>query len=386
MLPALPLPRYFVADAGEPRPLAAPADAILAEVIDALVLGDARQPQACAVVRELSGAVRIGPEALAAADANLRPVLVQAEVVRGKPPRFVASAHLWCLAVEAAELPEGGDPVGAPVKLLGEVAGPFGGADTAHCAAGSLTVRRGDWLLGLLRGAADPFGVLGEASPGVAHALVPGGDGEATAAGRELVLAYPLLPVAAQTAGNAAMVSQMLGELLANLQQALRTAGAGGEFVRELLPVADRAAVETELRAQGFTITADTATRDRLFGKDDVVELPPQACLNAYLAAGESALRALGAFGYPDARARALHARVGSQPRAMASEPRIPSPSRPPPPRSAPSVSKKPTPPRPADWLADFADLPPPATGAKMPPPTAPATPPAAPDWLKDFE
>lgn len=400
-MPVGPLPRYFVADAGEPRPLPRPEAAALCEAIDVLTLGDQRGPAPFAVVRDLAGNLLLCPDTLAQADATLKPLLVHAEIARGAPPRFLQANPLWLFVPGAADLPEGGDPATAPIQVMGSLYGPFGsGAHAATAVEGHLTVRRGDWLLGLLRGGDRPF-VLGKAGEGgIGHALLPGGDPAQTVDGKDLVLAYPLFaPSADGPLGNGQLVAQWLEELLHNLQAAVRTVRTDVPFAQELVPLTDRGEIEARLVAQGFVVSGDQAVRDRLFVRDDVVALPPPATVENLMACGRSALDALAAMGYPDSWARALHGRVGATagrlpvvvPRAP-ERPQAPEPaSQPPPPRKAAAA---------ADWMADFADLPRTADAPKIAPRAPPATQPPArrtarpaqpapaekPDWMKDFE
>ncbi|MBM4342536.1 MAG: hypothetical protein FJ100_04070 [Deltaproteobacteria bacterium] len=400
-MPTGPLPRYFVADAGEPRALPQPQAATLCEAVDVVTLGDARGPATCAVVRDLAGRLLLCPEAVAQADATLKPLLVHAEIARGAPPRFVQASSLWLFVPGAAELPEDGEPAAAPIQLLGTLHGPFGPGPTAAFAIeGRLTVRRGDWLLGLLRGHDRPF-ALGRTGEGhIGHALLPGGDPAQTVDGKDLVLAYPLFPSSADgPLGNGALVAQWLEELLHNLQAAVRAVRTDLPFAQALVPVADRGAIEARLVGQGFAVRGDQAVRDRLFVRDDVVTLPQVATLENLLDCGRSALEALLGFGYPDTWARALHGRVG------ASAGRIPVVLARPAERGEPAAAaERPPPPRKpsaaADWMADFAELPRAADAPKIAPRAPATTPPPArrtsrpappapaenPDWMKDFE
>ena len=176
-MPAPALPRYFIADAAPPRPLPVAANAALAEVVDLFVMGDGRAPFTCAVVRDLGGSLLACPEAIALQDATLQRTLIHAEIARAGPPRYVNASEIWLFAPQLAELSEGGDPYGAPVRLFGALYGPFGDATLGAMAVeGHLTVRRGDWLMGLVRGCTQGFGVVESADSFISHALLPGAD------------------------------------------------------------------------------------------------------------------------------------------------------------------------------------------------------------------
>ncbi len=400
-MPTGPLPRYFIADSGEPRALPAAQTAALCEALDVLTLGDARGPATFAVVRDLGGSLLLCSDAVAQADATLRPLLVHAEIARAAPPRFVQANPLWLFVPGAADLPEGGDPAAAPIAVMGSLFGPFGsGPATAFAVEGHLTVRRADWLLGLVRGADRPFALGKQGEGGICHALLPGGDPAQTVDGKDLVLAYPLFaPSAAGPLGNGQLVAQWLEELLHNLQAAVRAVRKDLPFAQELVPLTDRSEIEARLVQQGFVIRGDQAVRDRLFGRDDVMDLPPAASLDNLLACGRSALDALAALGYPDSWARALHGRIGAVGGRMAPVlPKPPERAQPAEPTSQPPPAKKAS--AVAEWMADFAELPRPADAPKMAPRTPDKTPPPprrvarpsepkptkGPDWMKDFE
>lgn len=379
-------PRYFQPDGTPALPLPAPDATPLAEVLAVLHWGDARHPQPAAIVRDLAGRLLVVPEDLLANDATLRPSLVHAEFARaGKPSRFVASSELWMMTAELAELPEGGDPVAAPVKLTGTLFGPFAQSQTPVGQTGMLTVRRGDWLFGLLAGVRHAFVGGQEPNERLVHALLPGGPAATIVAGSGLMLTFPLLPVGAGH-GNTTVVCQLLAELLENLRAALVAARADSAFIGSLVPVLDRADIEHRLVAKGFTIVDDTAVKTGLFVRDERLDLPKVGTLQDFVDSGELALQALAGHGYPDAPVRTLHGRVGGHPTLAAlPPPQLPKMTSQPQVSPAPRQrqSKAPAPPA---WLADFAPLPPPPGRAKMPPePTPPSTPPA-PDWLKDFE
>ncbi|MSQ83388.1 MAG: hypothetical protein EXR77_10965 [Myxococcales bacterium] len=421
-MPVPALPRYFIADAAPPRPLPVAANAAIAEVVDLFVMGDGRAPHTCAVVRDLGGSLLACSEAIALQDATLQRSLIHAEIARGGPPRYLNASEVWLFAPQLAELSEGGDPYGAPIRLFGALHGPFGG-DTlgAMAVEGHLTVRRGDWLLGLVRGCTQGFGVVESADSFISHALLPGADHGNTANGAGTVLAYPLLPVvAADGGGNAVVVCQLLTDLLNNLQAACKAVGADGPFVSELIPVADRSEIEARLTLQGFVITGDTAAKDRMFGRDDRIDLPALATMATVLPCARRALNALESLGFPDAWARAVHSRVSARAPTPLPPPRIHATA----PAHYPALAAKAKPaktvkpsPRPPEWMADFADLPPAQPQAKIAPrtvqeraaqPARPANPrrvppqvpqptpasrsptnpepPQQPDWMKDFE
>ena len=263
---------------------------------------------------------------------------------------------------------------------------------------GQLTVTRADVLAGLGEGEPHAFRYPGAPGDGPAgrsfHILLPGGRVEDIEAGHSVVLAYPALDpqMAAFDTSNEALTVQILYDLLRGFQEELERSG---KAPFGCVPVPSRAAHAAELEADGWSVKGDRAVRmpkprnlvgaviGRLFRRETMT-LPPTGKTQDFFAAARLALQTLD--GWPDARARALRARLS--PGGPAAAPRAAPPATPAalpgPPRPLPPRAQRP---RRDDWMRDFIEAH--ATPGKAAPritSSAPRVKPAANgDWRSDF-
>ena len=309
-----------------------------------------------------------------------------------------------------------------PVYLYGRMSGPFPRPRDSELPVydGQLTVTRADVLAGL--GEGEPHAFRYPGGPGARpagrgfHILLPGGRVEEIEAGHSVVLAYPALDpqMAAFDTSNEALTVRDPLRPAARIPEELERAG---KAPFGCVPVPSRAAHVAELEADGWSVTGDRAVRmpkprnlvgavmGRLFRRETMT-LPPTGKTEDFFAAARLALQTLD--GWPDARARALHARLSpggpAAPRAapLATPARLPGPPRPLPPRAqrprrddwmrdfieahstpgkaAPRITSSAPRVKPAaigDWRSDFA------AGPGKPPDEPRKTPP---EWMKDFE
>lgn len=302
-----------------------------------------------------------------------------------------------------------------PVFLYGVLYGPLpqAGGGPVTAIEGQLTVTRADILEGLVAGAPFAFGYQGAtegpsngARPRCFHIALPAARHDEIAAGRGIVVAYPLLSVdlfAAEPV-NEIPVNQLSYDLLS---------GFWGDLCREeprrygdgkLLPLPDRATFCKKLQNEGYTVKGDVAVRRKggllgLFTEDEV-QIPPEGNVDAYLRLAGEALQTLTSW--PSSRTLALRGRMAAchapsdrhpndlrRPATPAhvAGPKAPLPKRPPGKRNA----------APPDWMQDFVDahrqpgraaphLTGMSTGKPRAKPANKATPPTQPDWMKDFE
>ena len=344
------------------------------------------------------------------------------EIAIGGRVRRIAAEQLFLFEVQLVEQPADTPGLNVPVYLYGRLSGPFPrprGAELPVC-DGQLTVTRADVLAGLSEGEPHAFQYPGAPRAGPAgsgfHLLLPGGRVEEIEAGQSVVLAYPAFDpeLAAVDAANEALTVQILYDLLRGFQEDLERAG---KALPCRVPVPSRAAYVAQLVADGWSVKGDRAIRmpkprnfvgavvGRLFRRETMT-LAPIGKTEDFFAAARLALQSLD--GWPDARSRALLARLSpagpAAPRAAALAPAAAPPSspRPLPPRAqrprrddwmkdfieahatpgkaAPRITSSASRAKPAanaDWRSDFA------AGPGKPPDELPK---ARPEWMEDFE
>jgi hypothetical protein len=400
--------RYFAAH-GTTTDLGSAHDTGWARAIDAFVIGGARSPRRVVVARDLAGDLHLvdedGPAGLPDA---LRRDVGRHEIARGRPPRFVDVDELWLYSIDLLEQPADSPGTNDPVQLYGRLSGPWGSSSSPPQACdGQLTITRGDLLRAFAEAGSQPFLVEGGV---ILHALLPGERVEDVAAGRGVVLAYPLLPLDAGglDGGNEACVVQVFDGLVHALQDDLRNHQTSSSFAARMLPILDRRALESRLAAEGFTVEGDVAFRKTGFLSKERQPLPREWRVDDLDAVARDALAALP--GFPDARSAALWLRTQARAPAIALVPPATAPgalkSGPPPSGGSPPLSTKPVTVteqpfrrRAPDWMNDFAapaGAPPPrrtpvspkSSTSPTPSTTAgrPASPGARPDWMKDFD
>lgn len=259
----------------------------------------------------------------------------------GRPAaRALHAERLFLFELEFLEQVSGQD-LNQPVYAYGTLIGPLASGNASARVPGQLTMTRADLLEGFALGSAYPFRcaeALGGARA-VHHALLPGSREEETAQGRDLVLAYPLAPaeLSEEDLENGAIVQLLVAELVSGLRKDL----------------------EREERARGLL--------QKWFGSDRAATLtePETPDFAASMALVTAALRCIPEW--PSPRARALRARLASEP--------------------LPSARLKSEPARPAARSLSPALTPaPPAVAA--PAPRAPLWKKpgdAPPDWTRDF-
>jgi hypothetical protein len=237
-----------------------------------------------------------------------------------------------------------------PLLVHGTLLGPFSpGIACVVRRPGHLTVTRADLLHGLVAGA--PFAFqhadrLTGKGARTFHVVLPGDREERLREGHGAVLAFPLLGAdpALNGVGNEAVVDEMLYAVLAAVWRDVAREAPPPARKADELPVPSRAAHESRLTAQGFSIEGEAAIRKNGRGWRSLFtterrRLPPQGDTDVFLALATEALRFLGLTGL---RLDALG--TDQQP------PRAPSPALPPPP--LPALPPPPLPALPPDTSA----------------------------------
>lgn len=313
-------------------------------------------PEACVVV-DRTGALHVLSENVPGGlPAALQSSLVQHELSRGRAVRSLPASTHWFLLVEGLDQPRGAPGLNDPVVLEGDLYGPFGGPEAPGVHHGGLTLTRGDFLAGWIDEAPQAFVAPGLGGVPVAsfHAAFPA-DGEGN---DDCVTAYLLPPPELGNAdgGNAALLAQLLFDVLVALQHDLREVDPQHAFATQSLPVPDRRAVEEALERDGWEIRGDEAVRlDKAFRTGlggllvDVLGvpeanrrvLPVESGVESFLALAQTALMSLGEW--PSVRYRRFRERVGGQ--SASSSPKIP---------RASSNRPPPLPDPVTDWRADF--------------------------------
>ncbi len=401
----------------------------LAHIIDAFTL-ESRHVRATEwiVGVDFMGTLLASPaDALGSLDSAARAELAYGEV-SCRPRRTINAEELYLFDLQLVEQSSDAQGTNDPVHLYGALQGPYPSAldHGATRVEGQLTVTRADVLAGLASGAGHAwrYGSSSETAVGRCLSLIlPADRSEEIAAGRGLVLAYPLLPADLwmPAPANEVLVSQILFDLLAALQKDL---GARNAMA---LPVPNRTAFIAELESQGYQVEGDVATR-RAAGTGlrralasvaaafagDKVTIPPEGKLDQFLAIAANAVTKLDAWPTPGQRALAsLAQQVGASPRhqgaprwerpmaplaeaAPAARPRaprvVPRPAVPEwtkdfmvghqSPEGSYLTTSRPGPIAvPAAWAEDFS-----APRPKAPEPPSPAASAEAADWMKDFE
>ncbi|MBL8739433.1 MAG: hypothetical protein JNK04_00015, partial [Myxococcales bacterium] len=297
------LPRQFVPRAGSPEVPGEPNP--LAHIIDAFTL-ESRHVRATEwiVGVDFMGTLLAYPaDALGSLDSAARAELAYGEV-SCRPRRTIYAEELYLFDLQLVEQSSDAPGTNDPVHLYGALQGPFPAArdGAASLIEGQLTVTRADVFAGLAGGAGHAwrYGSSSETAVGrCLNMLLPADRSEEIAAGRGLVVAYPLLPpdLWMPAPANEVLVSQILFDLLAALRKDL-----GGEDAMRL-PVPNRSAFIAELEGQGYTVEGDVATR-RTTGTGlrrvlasvaatfagDKVTIPPEGKIDQFLAIAANAL------------------------------------------------------------------------------------------------
>ena len=249
---------------------------------------------------------------------------------------------------------------------------------------GQLTVTRADLLGGLVDGAAMAFAYPpDEHGSRCVHAMLPGERGDAIETGRGVILGLPLVPTWLPECplSNDVVVAQLIYDVLSALRADLG--------VTQPLPVPNRAALEAELIAQGWTIEGDEATRAKkgfmasLRGSEKK-QLPRQGTLDELVAEARAVLSRMS--GVPTPEAQALRRRMQRMQTAPVS-PKIPVAAAPPPslPARAQPVPKVRT--DKSEWMKDFVDAhrAPSRPAPRVSTPARAVSHKATPAWMEDF-
>ena len=411
---SLDLPRYFTP---RPQAQAAPvASGLIEHLIDVFVLqGTVLGTQEVWVGVDAAG--KLVTDVAQGLSSRAQAQLSYHEVSGGRT-RSIDAQNVFLFDLQLVEQAPDGPGANDPVFLYGVLYGPLppAGGGPVTAIEGQLTVTRADILEGLVAGAPFAFGYQGATEapslgvrPRCFHIALPAARHNEIAAGRGIVVAYPLLSVDlfASEPVNEIPVNQLSYDLLS---------GFWGDLCREeprrygdgkLLPLPDRATFCKKLQNEGYTVKNDVAVRRKggLLGMftDDEVQIPPEGNVDAYLRLASEALQTL--TGWPSPRAVAMRTRMATSQTRSDRHPNdlrgLASPAHSAVPKD--KLSKRPPPePRarnagPPAWMQDFVDAhrqpgraAPHLTG--MPPGKArlksadKATPPARPDWMKDFE
>lgn len=296
-------------------------------------------------------------------------------------------AELYVFELQVLELLMDAPGLNDAMYLYGAMRGPYpASAGTPPASVeGQLTVTRSDLLGALIDGVADAFAYQPESSGSrCVHALLPGERDMLIDGGRGVVLALPLAPAWSleSNVANDRVAAQLFYDVLSALDKELGNTTP--------LPVPSRAAVAAELKAQGWTIEGDVATRATRSGilgailpDRETKQLPREGTLEEYVAAARVAL---GKIGPPSPESLALRRRRGEPARLHVSR----TPATPAPPVAAAPLPRQPRPQiktSPTDWMKDFVEQHR-APGKARPRVVAPAravTKKAPPAWMADF-
>jgi hypothetical protein len=423
-------PRYFAPRSDEPPtelPLFEPESVV--SVLGSLRVSTSHGTRAeWVITRMLSGAlVPLPTEERDLLPPRLQQVLASHEVAGGATLELDArTIHLF--EIELLEQSPDAPGLDDPIYLYGALSGPFPSQHGAPSCVrrGQLTVTRGDLLAGLCRGVRSPFVLPPEngttKGARAISAVLPGDRDVAIQAGEGMILALPLLPaeIAMNDASNELIVTQLIHDVLAMLRDDARAAHPEHPLAQLALPVPSRAALESRLESDGWSIEGDVATQKLAPQKGfagvlasvlhpiaaERKTLPPEASLDQFVALAEQVLPTIP--GWPTTRARALAARflavassslrgAGAKIKVPAAAPAVEPAAQPyvPPPDARVPRPKASTPR--GEWMKDFVGGPaskPPAKSATTPerakprltPTTKAAKPPSVPDWMNDFD
>lgn len=349
------------------------------------------------VLLDVAGHLVVRDARDASLSAAIRGQIAYHEVALGTL-RHIHASELCVLALSHVEAAPPVPGINDPLYLHGTLSGPFVSPHAApeQSAQGHLTLTRADLLDAFVHDAARAFLYAGDAAgrtPRCFHLTLAAERAEEIAAGRGIVLAYPLLEadVLFRDASNDAQLAQMLYDTLSPM-----CTDAGRD--PSTIPVPSRRALEQNLVADGYRIEGDVAIRNAqgvlgsMLGKwvADRVALPREAVIDDYVPIAREALTLVS--GYPSAQHRALRSRSHARIAAPVS-PRVPvaptaQPSATPQPSSfvRPPASYRPKPEGgEPEWMADFERGEAPRTRSR--PATKRASePPADPDWMDDFK
>ena len=255
------------------------------------------------------------------------------EITTNGDTRLVQTRSFYLFDLQLME--QAGDVRGYndPVYLYGTMSGPFPTSDGQYRAVeGQLTVNRSDIISGIIQGYRWCF--QGETSSNRSfHIMLPGAPEEEIVAGDGLVLAYPLLSAENMISGtsNEPLLLQILYDVLSALKQDLSAEKQNHFLLKTTLPVPSRSLLEEDLKAQGYQIKGDHATRNALgmhlqnpagrpkgfkgllstaFGTfmPDKLELPPEGTLDDLIVIARKVLTSLPQW--PPSRTQATMNRI----------------------------------------------------------------------------
>lgn len=419
------LPRYFVGRADAQSPGRSP-DVSLSptHILDSFFTGSRHlEEREWIVAVDIFGGLQFLPDTQRASlPEPVQHELAFNEISNANPGRLIEASEVFLFDLQLLEQPAGTPGWNDPVYLYGRLYGPYpeSAGEPQGGVEGQLTLTRGDLLQGLVGEAAGAFrcagtGVAADQARRCFHLLLPGDAEEEIRRGAGLILAYPLLPAELITydVSNEIVVSQLLYDLLSALKEDLEREQAEHPLRRLTLPVPSRAALEQQLRSQGYEIEGDTARRKvdagegfkgllaSVFGAlmSDSLELPPEAEVDELLDLAKRVLMSLP--GWPSPRARALRDCVKPAPARRKVHPaplppRTPQLGAPLPPVRPPHPARRSN--EPPEWMKDFIsahqqlDSPPPrlTSTTVLKPHTVSAkitdSSRTEPEWLKDFE
>jgi hypothetical protein len=282
-------------------------------------------------------------------------------------------------------LPDAPGPNDA-LYVYGLMYGPYPAHADVPVAAveGQLTVTRADLLGGLVDGTGSAFAYPPDVHGSrCVHALLPGERAEVIDTGRGVILALPLVPTWLPECpqSNDLVVAQLIYDVLSALRADLGDEGAP-------LPVPNRAVLEAELVAQGWTIEGDEAVRAKtgfmsVLRGSEKRQLPRQGTLDELTAAARAALAKMPNVPTPEALALRRRTQrtlpVSSVPRVA-----VASIAQPLPPRAQP-VPKTRT--DRSEWMKDFVDAhrSPSRPAPRVSTPARAVSRDATPAWMEDF-
>ena len=383
------LPSRFVASASaNPREPTTDACGNIEDVRCVVALRDDSGVRELIVGSELGGALRVVEATRDELPPRARAQLAYHDVAASGRVLELACEELYLFDLQVIEMLPDAPGLNDVLYLYGAIRGPWPAVLGRPAAAidGQLAVTRADLLSGLVDGVARAFTYAPTpAGSRCVHALLPGESAAEIDAGRGVVLALPLVPAWTLDAEvpNDRVAAQVFYDVASAVRADLDDQGP--------LPTPDRAALEHKLRAEGWQIDGDRATRAKrggvlgsLLAKDERA-LPRQGTLEDFVAEATALLARMP--GMPTPETAALRRRavpVRSQPATPIDQTaRVTTPAPPPPstsPRPRVTASR-------SDWMKDFIDA---HRDAQRPAPrvAAPAravSKAAVADWMSDF-
>ena len=261
------LPRFFIAKTSEDDAPTAPSSPV--RIVDHFITAGRHRTEAEYIVSiDINGNLTtVGEREMQESASDLQSQLAYNGVAQPMT-RALAINEFYVFNVELIDRPADAPGINDPIYLYGNILGPIPGAEPPLSIPGQLTVTRADILGGIL--AAAPYAFHYEGSQAVRafsrcfNILLPGGREDEIARGDSIVVAYPLPPSDLLTSdgSNELSIAQLLYDILSDIKKELaQLNGRAHRLQNQVLPVPNRAALESELEAKGYVIKGDQAVK-----------------------------------------------------------------------------------------------------------------------------